>query len=85
MPFQQAPIGASGTATFSGAGNLAPPAAKQEVKGVKKGVKPLTGAQKLAKALQACRKTHPHSKKRRHTCEAHARRLYGPKPKARKK
>ena len=30
----QAPIGSSGSATFSGPGNLAPPVAKQEVKGV---------------------------------------------------
>ena len=84
-PAAQAPFAAGGSAAFSGAGNLSPPHAKQEVKGVEKSVKPLTRAQKLAKALQACRKTHAHSGKRRQTCEAHARKLYAPKPKAKRK
>ncbi len=74
--------GASGSETFTGAGNLSPPAGKQEVKGVKKASpKPLTRAQKLAKGLKACRREHSHSKKKRKACEAHARKLYGPKKK----
>jgi hypothetical protein len=80
-PSQQASIGASGGATFSGAGNIAPPA-RQEVKGLKTTSKPLTRAQKLASALKACKKQH--SKKKRKACEAHARKLYGPKTKAKK-
>jgi DNA-binding beta-propeller fold protein YncE len=83
-PAQQAPLGASGSETFSGAGNLAPPPAKQEVKGLKTAVKPLTRAQQLADGLKACRKQHAHSKKKRQACEAHSRKLYGPKPKAKK-
>jgi hypothetical protein len=83
-PAQQAPLGASGSETFSGAGNLAPPPAKQEVKGLKTAVKPLTRAQQLADGLKVCRKQHAHSKKKRQACEAHSRKLYGPKPKAKK-
>jgi DNA-binding beta-propeller fold protein YncE len=80
-PSQQASIGASGGATFSGAGNIAP-LARQEVKGLKRTSKPLTRAQKLAKALKACKKQH--AGKKRKACEAHARKLYGPKTKAKK-
>jgi hypothetical protein len=69
-------IGASGSATSSGPGNLGP--VKHEVKGVKKSSKPLTRAQKLAKALKVCRKQDAHSKRKREACEAHARKLYGP-------
>jgi hypothetical protein len=79
-PPQPAPIGPSGSATGSGAGNVAAP--KQEVKGVKSTSKPPTQAQKLAAALKACRKQH--SRKKRKACEAHARKLYGPKTKATK-
>ena len=83
----QGALGASGSAAFSGPGNLVPPAAKHEVKSVTVSTKPkpLTRAQKLTKALRACRKQHPHAKRKRQGCEAHARKLYGPKPKARKK
>ncbi len=82
-PPLQDPIGPSGSATFSGPGNLLQaPAPQHEVKGSKTSSKPLTNAQKLAKALKACRKQHRHSKKRRKACEAHARKLYGPKTKA---
>ncbi len=59
--------------------NLAPPPVKHEVKGVTVTVKPLTRAQKLTRALKACRKQHPHSKHKRTVCEAQARRSYGPK------
>jgi DNA-binding beta-propeller fold protein YncE len=81
----QAAIGASGSAAFSGAGNLVPAPPKQEVRALRASSKPLTRAQKLTKALQACRKQHPRAKKKRQACEAHAMKLYGPKPKARKK
>ncbi len=76
--------GASGSATFSGPGNLTqPPPPKQEVKSAKTTKpKPLTRAQKLSRALAACRKRYPRSKTRRHACEAHARKLYAPKKKA---
>jgi hypothetical protein len=84
-PAQQAPIGASGSATFSGSGNIVqPPAARQEVKGVKTTAKPLTREQKLANALKACKKHYPHSKKKRLACEVRARKLYGPRTKATK-
>ena len=78
-------IGAPGTATFSGPGNLASPAAKQEVKGITKSVKPLTRAQKLRRALLACSKRYRHSKRKRVACQAHARKLYRPASKARKR
>ena len=45
--------------------------------------KPATRAQKLAKALQACRKERP--QKRRVRCELQARKLYGQAKKPRKK
>ena len=79
-PAQRAPAASSGTATFTGPGNT--PSAKQEVKDTKTTAKPPTRAQRLAAALQACKKQHPHSKKKRQVCEAHARKLYGPKTKA---
>jgi hypothetical protein len=79
-PGVQAPLGRSGTATFSGAGNIQQP--KQKVKGVKTTLKPLTRAQKLAKALKVCGKQH--SKKKRRGCETHVRKLYKAAAKARK-
>jgi DNA-binding beta-propeller fold protein YncE len=77
----QPPIEASGSATLSGTGNITRllSAPQQAVKGVKTAVKPLTRAQRLDRALALCRKQHPHSRKRRQSCEAHARALYGPK------
>ena len=45
----------------------------------------VTRAQQLAKALKACRKQFKHSKKKRTTCEANARKKYGVKHKAKKK
>ncbi len=66
-------FGAPASATFSGAGNLAPPS-PAVVK-----PKPKTAAQlkagKLAKALKTCRKEK--SKKRRASCEASAQKKYG--------
>jgi hypothetical protein len=76
----QVSVGPSGSATFSGSGNLTPTssAPKREVKGaVKAKPKPLPRAQKLTKALEACRKAHPRAKHKRQLCEAHARKLYG--------
>ncbi len=64
-------FGPSGSATFSGAGNLIPP---QSVV-----VKPRTAAQfraeRLAKALKVCKKDR--SKKKRAACEKQARKRYG--------
>ena len=69
----------SGTAIFSGPGNTAQtPAPQQQVESVKSTPKPPTRAQKLSKALTACRKRYRHTKKKRQSCEAHARRLYAP-------
>jgi WD40 repeat protein len=59
-------FGAAPSATFSGSGNLASGAPPKP--------KPLTRAQKLARALKACKKK---PKKRRAACRARARRLYG--------
>lgn len=41
--------------------------------------KPLTRAQKLKRALAACRKAHKHSKHKRQSCEKQAYAKYGPK------
>jgi hypothetical protein len=60
--------GAPASATFSGAGNLVPPAVLGRAK-------PVTRAQMLAKALTACRKDR--SKRKRASCEKQARRKYG--------
>jgi hypothetical protein len=68
-------FGAPASATFSGAGNLAPLSVTP-----KASAKPLTRAQELAKALKACRKDK--SKAKRSSCEKQARKRYGPKPKA---
>ncbi len=69
------------SATFSGPGNLL---AKQSVLAseTKASAKPLTRAQKLAKALKACRTKR--DKRKRASCEAQARRLYGAVVKAKK-
>ena len=65
--------GASGTSSFAGGGNIAPgstafPTPKEPTP------KPLTRAQKLAKALRACKKDK--SKKRRLACEKQAKKKY---------
>jgi hypothetical protein len=75
-PSQQAPIGPSGSATFSGSGNISPPPPpQQESLGVRTTSKGPSRAQKLANALKACKRQH--AKKKRRACEAHARKLYG--------
>ena len=74
-PFSAPPVASSpASAAFSGPGNLTPPEPKPAVK-----PKQLTRAQKLAKALKACRK-RPRGK--RAACEKQARRTYGPARKA---
>jgi hypothetical protein len=64
-------FGAPSSATFSGAGNVAPlgPPVVKKVKS-----KPLTRAQKLTRALKACAKRH---KAQRAGCESAARKRYG--------
>jgi WD40-like Beta Propeller Repeat len=77
-PTPQPPIfGAPASATFTGAGNPAPPATAPAK------AKPPTRAQQLAKALKACRRDK--SKAKRSSCEKQARKKYGPKPKAKAK
>ncbi len=74
---------ASGTAVFSGPGNLIAPKTevlgKTETKPSTK-PKPLTRAQKLAKALRSCRTKYRSKSKaaKRLTCEKQARKKYGP-------
>jgi hypothetical protein len=63
------------SATFTGPGNPSPPPVPPPVVKKKTVVKPLTRAQKLAKALAACGREH--SKRRRASCEAQARKRYG--------
>jgi len=74
-------LGASGTSSFSGGGNLTPGSTTFPPPTEAK-PKPLTTAQKLTKALAACKKQ---PKKRRPTCDGTARRHYGPKHRASKK
>jgi hypothetical protein len=62
-------FGLSGTATISGVGNLTPPVTEVPPK-------PLTRAQKFAKALKACRKKRV--KRKRVACERQAHARYGP-------
>jgi Tol biopolymer transport system component len=68
-------LGGSGTSSFTGGGNLTPGSTAfpppEEPK-----AKPLTRAQKLAKALKQCKKDK--SKKKRTSCEKEARKKYGP-------
>jgi DNA-binding beta-propeller fold protein YncE len=72
---QPSAFGAPASATFSGRGNVAPqppPAPKPKTAAAIR-------AEKLARALRACRRKHPRSKARRIACERAARRLYAPK------
>lgn len=68
-----------GSLTYNGPGNAVPPAATPAFKPK---AKPLTSAQKLTKALKACKAKH--NKKQRATCEKKARRTYAPKTKPKK-
>jgi hypothetical protein len=70
---QPASFGAPASATFSGAGNVAPVPKPRAVS-----VKSLTRAQKLARALKSCVK-HDKSRRKRATCERQANKRYGAK------
>jgi hypothetical protein len=77
--------GATGTAAFSGPGNQPAPSAHRQVLGTatrKLATGLLTRAQRLAKALQLCRRTHSHSKAKRQACERLAHKRYAPKKRA---
>ena len=76
-PPAQTPDGPSGSASYTGPGNISPPA-EHEAKATKTVVKAPTRAQQLAKALAVCRRQHPRSKSRREGCEARAQKQYGP-------
>ena len=65
--------------TFYGPGNIITPPMRG-VEASKTTSKPPSKAQKLSAALALCKKQHPHAKKKRRSCEAHARALYVPKP-----
>jgi DNA-binding beta-propeller fold protein YncE len=71
-------FGAPSSATFAGAGNVAPPTSAPAVKPKPK---PPTRAQELARALKACKRV---SKQKRPACERRARQRYSPKHKAKK-
>jgi hypothetical protein len=67
-------FGAAASSLFTGGRNLAPPAiTPPPPSNSKPKAKPLTRAQKLAKALKACKRK---PKKTRHRCEKQARRKY---------
>jgi hypothetical protein len=72
IPPARAGSSAGPTATLNGAGNM-PHAPASAVR-----ARPLTRAQKLARALSACHKKYKKSKKRRATCEKQAHKRYGP-------
>lgn len=81
-PPSEPPGAPPGSAGFTGPGSPLPSAnlpsqGKLGEKTVKPAPKPLTRAQKLAKAIKACHKLKKKSK--RHACEAQARRKYGAK------
>lgn len=75
-------FGSSGSSTFTAGGNLTPGSttfpSPEEAK-----PKPLTRAQKLAKALKSCKKDK--SKSKRKSCEKQARKQYAPIKKAKPK
>ena len=77
VPAGVPPLPSVPSATFNGAGNVVP-----TTPSVTKPSTVLTRAQKLAKALQACRAMR--KKRARLVCEASALKRYGPPPKAKK-
>ncbi len=79
---QPIPGAAPSSASASGPGNPVPPPPAKHAIEAKKVSKSLTRTQMLKRALNSCRKHDAHSKHRRRACEAHARRLFGPKHKA---
>jgi WD40-like Beta Propeller Repeat len=78
-PSSTSPPAAPVSAAAGAPGNLA----QQKVLGTTTSgkPKPLTRAQKLARALKSCRAKHRHARKRRLTCERQARKRYGKKAK----
>ena len=76
-PPLQAP-GPAGTAEVSGPGNVAAGAARGSVQPSHGPAKPLTRAQKLARALKRCRARYKQARSKRLSCEKKARRAYGP-------
>jgi hypothetical protein len=81
-PSPAPPLPSASSSVFAGGGNLtAPPVSPAPPTAPKPKPKPLTRAQKLAKALRACR-GKPNKKRR--ACEAQARKRYGTKAKAKK-
>ena len=74
--------GSALSSTFPAGGNLTPGSGGVAAVHVVVKPKPLTRAQKLAKALKACT-TKP--KKKRAACKAQAKKKYGPKPKPKAK
>ncbi len=76
-------FGGSGTSSFASGGNVTPGSTSFPTPTESK-PKPLTTAQKLAKALKQCKKDK--SKKKRRSCEKEAKKKYGPvKKKAKRK
>lgn len=67
-----------GSSVFNGPGNLTAPLPAP----AKSKAKPLTRAQKLARALTSCRKKYKKSRKKRATCKKQAEKKYGAKPRA---
>ena len=81
-PFAQPSFGTPGSASAPAGDNLQPPSTSPPSKPAPKPTqKPLTRAQKLAKALKTCRRK---PKRRRPACERRARRAYAPTLKAKK-
>jgi hypothetical protein len=74
-PPQPSIFAATGSATFNGAGNVAPPAPAKPVPPSA----PQVRAKHLKTALATCEKRFPHSRKRRTTCERTARKKFGAK------
>jgi hypothetical protein len=70
-PAEAPAFSAPASTTFTGPGNNASSV------GGKVGTKKPSRAEKLAKALVACRKAHKHSKKKREACEKAAHKAYG--------
>ena len=81
-PVSPETLGPSGSATNTGAGNLATRPSERTSKAVGK-TAPSTRVQRLASALHNCRERWKHSKKRRAACERRARKTYGPRKPAR--
>jgi hypothetical protein len=71
-PGQTPGDGTAASETLSGPGNLTPQPPSGRTS------RPLTRAQKLAKALRSCRSRHRRSRRTRRACERRAKALYGP-------